>query len=107
MPSQNARDTKNAQYLGASKLTEKKVAVEENAREELIREMIGRRLRKVWKNINGKTAEPLDKDLEGWVENGKEIVRTLKEMGCSYEVAIELTSLTFYNVAILIGMFWC
>ena len=107
MPSKNPRDATNAQYLGASKLTEKQVAVEGNEREELIRKMIGRRLRKVWQNIYGKTTEPLDKDMEGWIEKGEKIVEKLKEIKCSDEVAIELTSLTFYNVAILIGMFWC
>lgn len=111
----NSGGRRTAQKLGSSKLTtEKQEAVGRNERvtgrserAEIIRQLIGRRLRKAWQNISGKTTGPLDKDPEGWIDHGEEIVREFREMGCSYEIAIELTSLTLYDVAILIGMFWC
>jgi len=50
----------------------------------------------------------LDEILKAPIERGEEMARKLvTEMGCTGEVAKDLTVLTLYDVAILIGMFWC
>ena len=77
-------------------------------------EEIGKRLkdliqnhRKSLKNMYGEEENELNKNLEGPVRRGEEMARKLiMEMGCGREVAKELTVLTLYDVAILIGMFW-
>ena len=111
MASKNARDTKDAQYLEASKLTEKQVAVERNergvGREELIRDRISKRLQEVWQSIYMGAKGPLDQGPKGPIKKGEEMVKELVEKKWGVEVAIDLTVLTLFNVAILIGMFWC
>ena len=60
------------------------------------------------KNMYGETEDELDKSLEMPIERGEEMARKLiTEMGCSREVAIDLTVLTLYDVAILICMSPC
>ncbi|PUU79850.1 hypothetical protein B9Z19DRAFT_977566 [Tuber borchii] len=73
-------------------------------------EKIGERLkdlimnhRKGLKNMYGQTKDELDESLEGLIKRGEEMARKLiTEMGCSREIAKELTVLTLYDVAILI-----
>ena len=115
MPLESPKDPRNAQNSGAIKLTTKKQeAVEQNERvvgpnqrEKLIRERISKRLQEVLQNINEKTKGPLYQGLEGSIKKGEKMVSKLVEMGCCVEVAIDLTVLTLFDVAILIGMFWC
>jgi len=79
------------------------------------REKIGERLkdviisgRKGLKNMYGETEDELNKSLEGPIQRGEEMARKLiTEMGCSREIATDLTVLTLYDVAILICMFRC
>ena len=76
-------------------------------------EKIGERLkdlimnqRKGLKNMYGETEEELNKSLEAPIRRGEEMTRKLiTEMGCSREIAIDLTVLALYDVAILIRMF--
>jgi len=78
-------------------------------------EEIGERLkdlimncRKGLKNMYGETEEELGKYLGAPIQRGEEMARKLiTEMRCGREVAKDLTVLTLYDVAILIGMFWC
>ena len=78
-------------------------------------ETIGARLkdlimnhRKGLKNMYGQTEDELNKSLEAPIKRGEEMARKLiAEMGCPHEVAIDLTVLTLYDVAILICMFRC
>ncbi|KAG0128933.1 hypothetical protein HOY82DRAFT_611482 [Tuber indicum] len=54
-------------------------------------------------NMYGKTEEELNNSLEVPINRGEEMARRLiREMGCTREVAKELTVLTLYDVAILI-----
>ena len=60
--------------------------------------------RKGLQNIYGRT--DLDGTLRMQIKKGVEMVRSLtSEMACDRETAKDLTVLTLYNVAILIGMF--
>ena len=76
-------------------------------------EKIGERLkdlimnqRKGLKNMYGETEEELNNSLEAPITRGEEMARKLiTEMGCSREIAIDLTVLALYDVAILIRMF--
>jgi len=76
-------------------------------------EQIGERLkdfiinqRKGLQKMYGGTEPVLDEALQAPIEKGEEMARKLiMEMGCPYEVAKDLTVLTLYDVAILIGMF--
>ncbi|PUU79858.1 hypothetical protein B9Z19DRAFT_1045955 [Tuber borchii] len=59
--------------------------------------------RKGLKNMYGETEEELNKSLEAPIKRGEEMARKLiTEMGCSREIAIDLTVLALYDVAILI-----
>ena len=72
---------------------------------ERLKDLITNR-RKGLRNMYGGTEEELNKDLEAPIKRGEEMARKLiAEMGCGREVAKDLTVLTLYNVAILIGMF--
>jgi len=79
-------------------------------------EEIGNRLRDLMKqdrkglqkiyNVNGE--EELDKILKDPIKKGVEMAsKLIEEKECSFEIAKDLTVLTLYDVAILIGMFWC
>ena len=78
-------------------------------------EKIGERLkdlilnhRKGLKNMYGETEDELNKSLEAPIKRGEEMARKLTmEMGCSREIATDLTALTLYDVAVLIRMFRC
>ena len=77
-------------------------------------EQVGERLkdliinhRKGLQNMYGETEAELDKCLEVPTKRGEEMARKLIAMGCDIEVAKNLTLLTLYDVAILIGMFRC
>lgn len=62
--------------------------------------------RKGLKNMYGETEEELNKSLEVPIKRGEDMARKLvTEMGCSREIAIDLTVLALYDVAILIRMF--
>ena len=64
--------------------------------------------RKGLQKIYGGTGSDLDRALEVPIKNGVEMVRSLMSetgMACDRETAKDLTVLTLYNVAILIGMF--
>lgn len=64
--------------------------------------------RKGLQKIYGRTESDLDRTLEAPIKKGVEMVRSLmSEMACDRETAKDLTVLTLYNVAILIGMFSC
>ena len=64
--------------------------------------------RKGLRNMYGETGVELDKSLKMPITRGEEMARNLvADMGCPLEVAKDLTVLTLYDVAILIGMFWC
>ena len=63
--------------------------------------------RKGLQKMYGGTEAELDKNLKMPIERGEERARKLvTDMGCSYEIATDLTALTLYDVAILIGKFW-
>ena len=76
-------------------------------------ERISRRLkdvimkeRKGLQKMYGKTEAELDESLRAPIKRGEEMARKLvNEMGCNSMVAKDLTVLTLYDVAILIGMF--
>jgi len=56
----------------------------------------------------GKTQDELDKSLEDPIRRGEEMARKLiTEMECGVEMAKDLTVLTLYDLAILIGIFRC
>jgi len=56
--------------------------------------------------IYGRTEQELDKSLGVPIKKGEEMARKLiEDMGCPPEVATELTVLTLYDVAILIGTY--
>ena len=62
--------------------------------------------RKGLQKMYGETESVLDEALQAPIEKGEEMARKLiMEMGCPYEVAKDLTVLTLYDVAILIGIF--
>ncbi|PUU80842.1 hypothetical protein B9Z19DRAFT_683156 [Tuber borchii] len=71
---------------------------------------IGERLKDVITNrqkdlrkIYGETGPELDNRLESRIEKGVEMAKKLiREMGCPFRIAIDLTVLTLYDVAILI-----
>ena len=64
--------------------------------------------RKGLRKMYGETEEELGKCLKALIEQGEEMARRLIDnMGCAAAVAKELTVLTLYDVAILIGMFRC
>ena len=64
--------------------------------------------RKGLQKMYGETEAELDKSLEAPIKKGEEMARKLvTEMGCWGEIAKDLTVLTLYDVAILIGMLWC
>ena len=78
-------------------------------------EKIGKRLKDLIMNdrqglrkMYGETEDELNRNLEAPIQRGEEMARKLiTEMGCIPEIAKDLTVLTLYNVAILIGMFRC
>jgi len=58
--------------------------------------------------LYGETEAELDRRLEAPIKKGEEMARKLiTETGCPLEIAKDLTVLTLYDVAILIGIFWC
>ncbi|PUU80839.1 hypothetical protein B9Z19DRAFT_973419 [Tuber borchii] len=65
-----------------------------------LKNLVGRR--NFLQNVYGNTEEQLGKNLKDSIQKGEEMVRTLVEMKCDVKVAIELTLLTLYDVAILI-----
>ena len=113
-----------AERLEAERVEAKRLEVERLATEKLEAErreaevsslQIGERLkdlimdrRKGLQRMYGGTEAELDKSLRAPIEKGVEMARKLvSEMGCNVEIAKDLTVLTLYDVAILIGMFWC
>ena len=113
-----------AERLEAERVEAKRREVERLATEKLEAErreaevsslQIGERLkglimdrRKGLQKMYGETEAELDKSLRAPIEKGVEMARKLvSEMGCNVEIAKDLTVLTLYDVAILIGMFWC
>ena len=70
-----------------------------------LRDLIGDQ-RKGLQKLYGETEAELDKSLWAPSKRGEEMARKLiNEMGCAAEVAKDLTVLTLYDVAILIGTF--
>jgi len=76
---------------------------------------IGNRLKDLIKNnrkglqkiYSGEESE-LEKILKDPIKKGVEMARQLiQEEKCSFEIAKDLTVLTLYDIAILIGMSWC
>jgi len=64
--------------------------------------------RKGLQKMYGRTKAELDKSLKVPIRRGQEMAgKLVKEMGCDLMVATDLTVLTLYDVAILIGMSWC
>ena len=61
--------------------------------------------RKGLRKMYGETEAELDKSLKVPIKRGEEMTRRLITMGCNMEDAKNLTLLTLYDVAILIGMF--
>jgi len=65
------------------------------------------KIRKGLQKMYGGTEAELDKNLKMPIERGEEMARKLiTDMGCPYGIAKDLTALTLYDVAILIGKFW-
>ena len=62
--------------------------------------------RKGLKNMYGRTEDELNTSLEALIRRGEVMEKNLIEMGCTGEIAKELTVLTLYDVAILIGTFF-
>ena len=59
------------------------------------------------KDMYGEAGDERNRRLKGPIKVGEEMARKLiTEMGCTGEVAKDLTVLTLYDVAILIGRFW-
>ena len=103
-PHVNEGNTGN-QKLAGEKTTEKPLPTRENIDRKL-KELITKD-RKGLKNMYGEKEE-LNKNLVEPIKRGEEMAkRLITEMGCTREIAIELTVLTLYDLAILIGMFWC
>ena len=103
-----------AEKAAAEKATGGKSVVEEQEDNFIpTSEEIGKRLkdlikkdRKLLQKKYGREAE-LDEKLEEQIEKGEKMARRLiTEMECKPEVAKDLTVLTLYDVAILIGMCW-
>ena len=113
-----------AEKLVAEKLAAEKVVGEKPAAEKSVlqepedkfiptSEEIGKRLkdlirkdRKGLQKMYGETEAELDENLKEKIEKGEEMAgRLINEMGCDAEVAKDLTVLTLYDVAILIGMY--
>ena len=64
--------------------------------------------RKGLQKMYGGTESQLDESLKVPIKRGEEMMRKLiMEMGFSREIATDLTVLTLYDMAILIGMLWC
>ena len=64
--------------------------------------------RKGLQNMYEGTGAELNKSLKVPIKRGEGMARKLvADMGCPLEVAKDLTVLTLYDVAILIGMLWC
>ena len=90
----------------ATKPKEQGVLSRESIRENLIDLIMNRR--RGLENMYGNTEDKWDKILEAPINQGEEMARKLiTEMGCNRGIAKDLTVLTLYDVAILIGMFWC
>jgi len=78
-------------------------------------QQIGERLKDVimnrrrgLKKMYGETEAELDKSLKEPIIRGEEMVRKLvTEMRCPCLIAKDLAILTLYDLAILIGAFWC
>jgi len=95
----------------------KKQATEKQVVEKLVATLNGQRIgerlkdvitnhRKGLQKMYGETEAEQDKCLEVASKRGEEMARKLiTEMGCSLEIAQDLTVLMLYDVAILIGMF--
>ena len=87
-------------------------AAEARGKAVLRREMISKGLkdlvrehRKGLGNMYGTTEDQLNKSLEEPIKRAEQMARRLiEEMGCGAMVANDLTVLTLYDVAILIGM---
>lgn len=99
----NTDDRKSMAEQAAAEAREKAV---------LRREMISKGLkdlvrehRKGLENMYGTTEDQLNKSLEEPIKRAEQMAgRLIEEMGCSAMVANDLTVLTLYDVAILIGM---
>ena len=63
--------------------------------------------RKGLRKMYGETEAELDKSLKVPIKRGEEMARRLITMGCNFEDAKNLTLLTLYDVAILIGILQC
>ena len=73
---------------------------------EKLKDFIGRRGQGL-RNMYGQPGGEQNGKLEGPIRKGEEMAKILiREMGCTGEVAKDLTVLTLYDVAILIGTFW-
>jgi len=77
------------------------------------REMISQGLRELvtehrkgLQNMYGAVETELDEKLKTQIDRGVVMAGKLVDMGCGPEVAKDLTALTLYDLAILIGMFW-
>jgi len=112
----NEDDQKAAEKVAAEKpAAEKSVADEPRENPIPNGEQIGEWLKDVITNhrkglrkMYGETEEELDKCLKALIEQGEEMARKLIDyMKCTPAVAKDLTVLTLYDVAILIGMFQC
>ena len=58
------------------------------------------------KDMYGETREEQNRRLKGPIKMGEEMaIKLITEMGCTGEVAKDLTVLTLYDVAILVGTF--
>ena len=59
------------------------------------------------KDMYGEAGDERNRRLKGPIKMGEKMAQKLiMEMGCTGEVAEDLTVLTLYDVAILIGTFW-
>lgn len=63
--------------------------------------------RKGLRNMYGETEHELDENLREQTGRGEQMARNLIMMGCPRVIAKDLTVLTLYDMAILIGMLWC
>ena len=87
--------------IATEQTTETSVPSPEKIREELIN--LVTKHRKGLENIYG-TGTELDTNLEKPIKRGEDMAKKLIDMGCGGEVAKQLTVLTLYDVALLIGM---
>ena len=72
-----------------------------------LRDLIKKDRKGLQKIYSGEESE-LEKILKDPIKNGVEMARQLiQEEKCSFEIAKDLTVLTLYDIAILIGMSWC